>query len=918
MKNKINIYLSILIILLSFTFVLSVNQYYLADYGYSEDGSVFNGILEFRGNFDPDDYNYNWTNRESELLQPIDYLNISISLECDQYLHIYVKDASKERWENTYSISDEYRQKVQSCFNKTTKTLDDFGLSISLNMDEPFYINLTNPSTGELVFTTQNTDFLYTDVFIGFAGYFTSNDVYGFGERYHDLKLGDGKFTMWPNDTIGIHEDTGEGGHNAMGIHPLGFHRTKQNSFIGLLFNNINAQDLVIKSNQSYYYNDENDNNVLIEHLTIGGVIDYYITISDTPDRALISLHDIIGHPLLPPFWALGFHQCRWGYKKTQQIRNVYESYMGYELPIDTFWGDIDILQDFHIFTLNTQDFPDLPNLIAEMHEKNYKFVPIADIGFAMDDTDEYYNRGVKNESFIKSNYTNDNLLTFVWPGDSVFPDFLSPAGEDLWSYAMEKYYQTVKYDGIWLDMNEPAMTQVDEPDRGEILVNGTFDPEKNYYEYIPYVPGYREDHSSIRARTLSENCYSKLLSENNFYVGYNFKPLMSYLETKITNEQLINLQNRRPFILSRSTALGHGKYGYHWLGDNGSNYAFMQNGLNGIFQFQIYGVPITGDDICGFMGDAWDELCARWMTMGAFFPFSRNHNMIGQRSQEPYAFGKDSYTLASSKLALNMRYSLLRYYYSELFKVSIGEAGSFFKPLFFNYFSDENTYVNVSESFMVGDALLIYPIFKNETDDVEVYLPQDDWFTYPEGVLIRNQTEDPGMIIVSGEFNRVNIFVRGGSIFPHQDTFHKVIMNTFYLHKEKTDLVIVPDTTDSHIAAGDIFFDNDEYDTLATANYYHIKFSFIYDTLLFENRNVMDTSYTNQDIYVSKLHFYNMGYLNQDGLYDMARVKYRNGKIANVHVAYLPEDNVLIDLSSLNAKFYEIVQIRFFKNNDN
>ena len=218
----------------------------------------------------------------------------------------------------------------------------------------------------------------------------------------------------------------------------------------------------------------------------------------------------------------------------------------------------------------------------------------------------------------------------------------------------------------------------------------------------------------------------------------------------------------------------------------------------------------------------------------------------------------------------------------------------------------------------MVGDALLIYPIFKNETDDVEVYLPQDDWFTYPEGVLIRNQTEDPGMITVSGEFNRVNIFVRGGSIFPHQDTFHKAIMNTFYLHKEKTDLVIVPDTTDSHIAAGDIFFDNDEYDTLATANYYHIKFSFIYDTLLFENRNVMYTSYTNQDIYISKLHFYNMGYLNQDGIYDMARVKYKNGKIANVHVAYLPGDNVLIDLSSLNVKFYEIVQIRFFKNNDN
>lgn len=31
-----------------------------------------------------------------------------------------------------------------------------------------------------------------------------------------------------------------------------------------------------------------------------------------------------------------------------------------------------------------------------------------------------------------------------------------------------------------------------------------------------------------------------------------------------------------------------------------------MKNGINGIFQFQIYGIPLTGDDICGFNGDSW------------------------------------------------------------------------------------------------------------------------------------------------------------------------------------------------------------------------------------------------------------------------------------------------------------------------
>ena len=191
---------------------------------------------------------------------------------------------------------------------------------------------------------------------------------------------------MWPNDTSGIHEDTGEGGFNAMGIHPLGFHKTAQGTFVGLLFNNINAQDLVIKSN----YIESDNNNVLFEHRTIGGVIDYFITLNDSPDKALISIHDVIGHPTLPPFWSLGFHQCKWGYKNDKEIRYVYGNYTANELPIDTFWGDIDVLQDYRIFTLNEQNFAELPNLIHEMHENNYKFVPIVDLGFPMKDIDEF------------------------------------------------------------------------------------------------------------------------------------------------------------------------------------------------------------------------------------------------------------------------------------------------------------------------------------------------------------------------------------------------------------------------------------------------------------------------------------------------------------------------------------------------
>ncbi len=360
MRNRILIFISLIL----FFSVSCHNQYYLKEGSYKDDGRAYGGILEFVGDFNADDYHYDWTNKTSHHLKPIKELKLEISLECDKYLHFYVTDQNKARWE-PIKPSDQYTEYIKTCTRE--KTLKDFGLEINEDPEKPFYVSLTNKESGELIFTTENTDFVYTDVFIGFAGLFSSNDVYGFGERYHQLKLGDGKFTMWPNDTTGIHEDTGEGGHNAMSMHPLGFHRSAKHSFVGLLFNNINCQDLVIKSNYA-----EGNNHVLLEHRTLGGVIDYYITVNDSPDKALKTIHDVIGHPTLPPYWAVGFHQCRWGYNTEVDMRYVYQNFTKNELPVDTFWGDIDVLQDYRIFTLNKPRFSGLPDLIKEFHEKNY------------------------------------------------------------------------------------------------------------------------------------------------------------------------------------------------------------------------------------------------------------------------------------------------------------------------------------------------------------------------------------------------------------------------------------------------------------------------------------------------------------------------------------------------------------------
>lgn len=99
-----------------------------------------------------------------------------------------------------------------------------------------------------------------------------------------------------------------------------------------------------------------------------------------------------------------------------------------------------------------------------------------------------------------------------------------------------------------------------------------------------------------------------------------------------------------RTFILSRSFYAGVGKFASRWAGDNWSSQESMGFSVSSILEHNIAGIPLIGSDICGFIGDTTPELCARWYTLGAFYTWSRNHNIVGAKSQEPYVFENDIY----------------------------------------------------------------------------------------------------------------------------------------------------------------------------------------------------------------------------------------------------------------------------------
>ena len=111
----------------------------------------------------------------------------------------------------------------------------------------------------------------------------------------------------------------------------------------------------------------------------IGGVIDFRFFVGDNnPEKALERLHSYYGRAALPPFWAMGYHQSRWGYKDIESLQNVIQNFQKNNLPLDTLWSDLDYMIENEVFTIDQSRFP-----LDKMKDilKNYRWMPIIDPG---------------------------------------------------------------------------------------------------------------------------------------------------------------------------------------------------------------------------------------------------------------------------------------------------------------------------------------------------------------------------------------------------------------------------------------------------------------------------------------------------------------------------------------------------------
>ena len=467
----------------------------------------------------------------------------------------------------------------------------------------------------------------------------------------------------------------------------------------------------------------------------------------------------LIGQSYIPPKWAFGFAQSRWGYKTEADVREIAEQYRKNHLPLDMICMDIDYMQNYADFTINKERFPDLKKLSDDLKAEGIHLVPIIDAGIRIDPDDETCQEGLEKDYFCKK-ADGTPFVAAVWPGKAYFSDFLRPEVREWFG---ERYHvlTDLGIEGFWNDMNEPALFY--SPDRLKTVLDKAAAlrdkdniVQEEFFPFIGEVMGLMnspEDYASFYHEVDGKSIRHDRV--HNLYGGNM---------TRAAGEAFGRLRpNKRTLLYSRSSFIGSHRYGGIWLGDNDSSWGQLLANIQLMPNVQMCGFLYTGSDLCGFAGDTTSDLALRWLEFGIFTPLMRNHAAAGTREQEYFRFADK---MPAFRKMLELRYALLPYLYSEFMKAAL-EDGSYFRPLSFDYPNDADA-LNVEDQLLLGEGLMVAPVYTQNAVGRHVYLPE------PMKMLrLRSVTDYDEEVLPAGHhyihctLDEVLLFIRPGRVVP-------------------------------------------------------------------------------------------------------------------------------------------------------
>ena len=487
---------------------------------------------------------------------------------------------------------------------------------------------------------------------------------------------------------------------------------------------------------------------------------DLYLLSGGNENAICREFRTLIGRSYIPPRWAFGLAQSRWGYKTEEDVREVALQYKEHDLPLDMICMDIEYMQDYADFTVNKERFPDLTKLSADLKAQGIRLVPIIDAGVRVDPNDSTCTEGLEKGYFCKK-ADGTPFVAAVWPGKAYFADFLRPEVRE-WFGHKYKALTDCGIEGFWNDMNEPSLFYSPERLRAFLDDMAALREKDNIEqeEFFPRVVGgamglmnspadYASFYHEADGRKVRHD------QVHNLYGGSM---------TRAAGEAFADLRpGQRTLLYSRSSFIGSHRYGGIWLGDNNSSWAQLLANIQMMPSVQMCGFLYSGADLCGFSCDTTPDLALRWLEFGLLTPLMRNHSAVGTRMQEYYRFPE---VLPAVRNMIRLRYALLPYLYSEFMKAAL-ENTSYFRPLAFDYPDDPDAR-EVEDQLLLGEGLMAAPVYVQNAHGRHVYLPE------PMKLLRLRAVDDydeeilpAGHHYIRCALDEMLLFIRPGHIIP-------------------------------------------------------------------------------------------------------------------------------------------------------
>lgn len=484
----------------------------------------------------------------------------------------------------------------------------------------------------------------------------------------------------------------------------------REGEYVGLLFHNPYAP-FIETGAQATIPTDAQDPRSLILGATSGLPSLWIITGPKLADVTR-KLQRLVGVTPLPPLWALGYHQSRWGYAGEKDLKRLDKQFSEEKIPCDALWLDIDYMDEFRVFTFSDKVFPKgAANAVKVIAKSGRRVVPILDPGVKQEIGYGVYDCGKLKDIFCKNPQGND-FVGMVWPGRTVFPDFSLQEARDWWAdYASD--FKRTGFAGAWLDMNDPSTGAVDPQDM-------CFRRGKKVHAYF----------------------------HNQYALGMQVATRQGFLDAE---------SDTRPFLLSRSGWVGTSRYAAVWTGDNVANRFYLKGCIPTSLNLSLSGIPFCGPDVGGFAGDTSELLMLDWVKCCFLFPFMRNHSVLGSREQEPWNYSRAA--VKTLRHYIRLRYKFLPYLYNLFINQEI-HGDPILRPLLYHFEDPAALY----DEFLIGSSILQAP-FVEEDESREVVLPgESHWFDAAEG-----KWRKPGVRRVRRDAFSTPLFIRESSIIPMQ-----------------------------------------------------------------------------------------------------------------------------------------------------